>query len=183
MVKNIFGIWCGRMEFDKEQYKKEFDKLLKTKSDKKFFIKKSTTTFKINKFSKKGKDSLDLARFVKESNQKARGYWTITICYYAMLYSAKAIILTKGYETDDHYSTQIALGHLLVPDEIEKEDLELLNQAYKIFEDDYVEYFHDARKESSVSRYSPTKVYTERRVSEIYKNAKKFIAKINEILD
>ena len=99
-----------------------------------------------------------------------------------MLYSAKAAILTKGYETDDHYSTQIALGHLLVPDEMEKEDLELLNQAYKIFESDYVEYFDDARRESSVSRYSATKVYTERRVSEIYKNAREFIVKINEFL-
>ena len=100
-----------------------------------------------------------------------------------MLYLAKAAILTKGYETDDHYSTQIALGHLLIPDEIEKEDLELLEQAHKIFEDDYVEYFEDARKESSVSRYSATKVYTERRVKEIFENARKFISKLRVILE
>ncbi|MCK5283580.1 MAG: HEPN domain-containing protein [Nanoarchaeota archaeon] len=183
MEKNIFGIWCGKIGFDKEHYKKEFERLLKEKSGRKFLIKKSSAAFKINKFSKKGTGSLELAEFVKNSDKKAKDYWSITICYYAMLYSAKAAILSKGYETDDHYSTQIALGRLLVPDEIEKEDLEILNQAYKIFEDDYVEYFHDARKESSVSRYSPTKAYTERRVSEIFKNAQEFIAKINEILD
>ncbi|MBU0666185.1 MAG: hypothetical protein KKB65_01055 [Nanoarchaeota archaeon] len=126
------------MEFDKETYKEEFEKLLKRKEDKKFYIKKSSSIFKINKFVKKGTDSLELAEFIKKSDKSAKDYWTITICYYSMLYIAKAAILTKGYETDDHYATQIALGHLLVPDEIEKEDLELLEQAHKIFEDDYI---------------------------------------------
>ena len=171
------------MEYDKENYAKEFERLLKIETGRKFFIRESTTTFKIRKFLNKGNDSLGLAKFIIESEQKARYYWAITICYYAMLYSAKAAILTKGFETDDHFSTQIALGHLMVPDEIEKEDLELLDQAFKIFEDEYVDYFHDARKESSVSRYSPTKVYNERRVDDIYENAKEFVAKINEILD
>ena len=70
----------------------------------------------------------------------------------------------------------------MVPDEIEKEDLELLNQAYKVFEEDYIAYFEDARKESSTSRYSATKIYTERRVDEIFENARKFIAKLKVIL-
>jgi len=171
------------MEFDKEFYKKEFEKLLKKKNGKKFYIKKSSAIFKINKFVKKGTDSLELADYIKNSDKGAKDYWTITICYYSMLYLAKAAILTKGYETDDHYATQIALGHLLVPDEIEKEDLELLEQAQKIFEDDYIEYFEDARKESSVSRYSATKIYAERRVKEIIENARKFISKLRIILE
>jgi uncharacterized protein (UPF0332 family) len=171
------------MEFDKEHYKEEFEKLLKKKVERKFFIKESKSTFKINKFIKKGTDSLELAEFIKNSEQSAKNYWTIVICYYSMLYIAKAAILTKGYETDDHYSTQIALGHLLVPDEVEKEDLELLEQAHKIFEDDYIEYFHDARKESKISRYSATKVYNERRVKEIFENARKFISKLRIILE
>lgn len=99
-----------------------------------------------------------------------------------MLYLAKAAILTKGYETDDHYATQIALGYLLIPSKLEKEDLELLQQSYRIFEEDYIEYFEDARKESSVSRYSATKVYTQRRVEEVFENARKFIAKLRLIL-
>lgn len=171
------------MEFDKEYYKKEFERLLKKKSERKFFIKKSNALFKINKFVKKGSDSFDLANYIKNSEKNAKDYWTIIICYYSMLYLAKAAILTKGYETDDHYSTQIALGNLLVPDEIENGDLELLEQAHKIFEDDYIEYFEDARKESSVSRYSATKVYTERRVKEIFENARKFISKLRVILE
>ena len=160
MGKTIFGIWCGRMEFDKALYKQEFERLLKEKRKDKFFIRKSSETFKIGKFIKKGIDSFELADYIKNSSQSAKDYWVITISYYSMLYMAKAAILTRGYETDDHYATQIALGHLLVPDKIEKEDLELLEQSYKIFEDDYIEYFHDARKESSISRYSATKVYT-----------------------
>jgi uncharacterized protein (UPF0332 family) len=171
------------MEFDKDFYKSEFERLLKEKEKRKFFIKRSNATFKINKFIKKGTDSFELANFIKNSKQGAKDYWTITICYYSMLYIAKAAILTKGYETDDHYSTQIALGHLLIPEEIEKGDLELLEQAHKIFEEDYIEYFHDARKESSVSRYSATKVYTERRVKEIFENARKFISKLRIILE
>ena len=171
------------MEFDKEFYKEEFEKLLKKKGERKFFIKNSNASFKINKFIKKGSDSFNLANYIKNSQENAKDYWTIIICYYSMLYIAKAAILTKGYETDDHYSTQIALGYLLIPDEIEKEDLELLEQSHKIFEDDYIEYFHDARKESSVSRYSATKVYTERRVKEIFENARKFISKLRVILE
>lgn len=182
MGKNTSGTWCGIVTFEREFYKEEFEKLLALSAERKFFIKESNASFKIKRFVKKGIDSLELADFINSSKQDARDYWTITICYYAMLYLAKAAILTKGYETDDHYATQIALGHLLVPDEIEKEDLELLEQAHKIFEEDYVDYFEDARKESSTSRYSATKKYTERRVSEIFDNARKFIAKINAIL-
>ena len=37
-----------------------------------------------------------------------------------MLYATKATILSKGYEASDHDAVQIALGHLLVPDELEK---------------------------------------------------------------
>lgn len=183
MEKNISGISYSKMEFDKEHYKEEFERLLEEKKEYKFFIKKSAALFKIKGFTRKGVDSLELADFVGRSGKSAAMYWTITMCYYSMLYMAKAATLSKGYETDDHYSTQIALGHLLVPDELEKEDLELLDQAHRIFEDDYVEYFEDARKESSVSKYSPTKVYAERRVREILENARKFVAKLRIMLE
>ena len=109
--------------------------------------------------------------------------WAITISYYSMLYAAKAAILSKGYEVHDHDSAQIALGHLLVPDKIEKEDLELLNQAYKIFEDEYVKYFEEAKIESKTARYSAHPTYTERKVDEIFNNAVKFIGKISIILE
>jgi uncharacterized protein (UPF0332 family) len=99
-----------------------------------------------------------------------------------MLYSAKAAILSKGYETKDHDATQIALGYLLVPSPIEKEDFELLNQSYKIFEDEYIQYFEDAKKESRTARYSAIQTYTKRRVEEIFQNATQFIAKISLIL-
>ena len=98
------------MTFDKDFYKREFERLLKEESGRKFFIKKSNTLFKINKFIKKGTDSLELAKFVKSSNQDAKDYWAITICYYSMLYVAKAAGLPKGYETDAHYATQLAVG-------------------------------------------------------------------------
>jgi len=98
-----------------------------------------------------------------------------------MLYATKAILLKKGYEVKTHEAAQIALGHLLVPDELEKEDLEILNQTHKIFEEEYVTYFEDARKESSTARYQARPSYTERRVDEIISNAKRFIKKISEI--
>ena len=99
-----------------------------------------------------------------------------------MLYAAKALILEKGYETHDHEAAQIALGYLCVPNEMEKKDLEMLNQSYKIFEDEYVKYFEDARTESNIARYSAIKTYTERKLDEIYENARKFVAKISLIL-
>jgi uncharacterized protein (UPF0332 family) len=96
-----------------------------------------------------------------------------------MLYLAKSLILTKGYETDDHFSTQVALGNLfVVTDELEREDLELLDQSYKIFEEEYVSYFEEARKESRIARYSAVKSYEKERVEIIYNNAKNFIAKL-----
>lgn len=171
------------MDFDKTKYKEEFERLLTDNGKKKFFIRQSNASFKVKRFAKKGGDSLALVNYIQNSDEKAKDYWTITICYYSMLYLAKAAILTRGYETDDHYATQIALGHLLVPNEIEKEDLELLEQAHKIFENDYVDYFEDARKESSTSRYSATKVYTQRRVEEIFKKATRFIEKLSLMLE
>ena len=95
-----------------------------------------------------------------------------------MLYAAKAAILTKGYETNNHTAAQIAVGYLLVPDQIEQEDLQILQQAHKIFEDEYVKYFEDARKEAHTARYTAIKTYTEKRLEEIYNNAQKFVAKI-----
>jgi len=170
-------------EFNKEGYKNEFERLLKEKKGHKFFIRKSDASFKIKGFVRKGIDSFELAEFVNKSGKSAGTYWTITICYYSMLYMSKAAILSKGYETDDHYATQIALGHLLIPDKLEKEDLEILEQTHKIFEDDYISYFEDARIESSTSKYSPTKVYAERRVKEVLENARKFVAKLRVVLE
>ncbi len=183
MERSFSGILLSKMEFNKTFYKEEFERLLNSKEGKKFFVKESGASFKVNKFIKKGIDSFELADFVNKSGLAAGNYWTITICYYSMLYLAKAAILTKGYETDNHYATQIALGHLLIPDTLEREDLELLDQAHKIFEDEYIDYFEDARKESSTSRYSPSKVYAERRIKEIMEIARKFIQKIRIILE
>lgn len=172
------------MEFNKNFYEQEFERLLQEET-----IKKSSETFKIKLFLKKGENSILIAKFHKEiqptkdqPDKMYWNYWAITIAYYSMLYATKAAILTKGYETKDHYSAQIALGHLLVPDKIEKEDLELLNQAHKIFEDEYVKYFEDARKESHTARYAAIKTYTERRLKEIYENAQKFVGKIALII-
>ncbi|MEK6903497.1 MAG: HEPN domain-containing protein [Nanoarchaeota archaeon] len=149
----------------------------------------SQNSFKIKLFLKKGENSLLIAKHVKETDPSQEqpkkmywDYWAITISYYSMLYAAKALILSKGYEVHDHDACQIALGYLCVPDDIEKGDLELLNMSYKIFEDEYVKYFEDAKRESHIARYSAIKTYTERRLEEIFENARKFVAKISLIL-
>ncbi|MBU0535799.1 MAG: hypothetical protein KKE20_02455, partial [Nanoarchaeota archaeon] len=84
------------MEFDKEEYAKEFERLSVMKKSRKFFIKKSSASFKMKGFIRKGIDSLELADFVARSGKSASTYWTITICYYSMLYMAKAAVLSKG---------------------------------------------------------------------------------------
>lgn len=172
------------MQFDKKMYQRLFNEYLKDNR-----IKKSNQTFKIKLFLERAEHSLLIAKHAKDiqpSKDQAKklhwDYWTITISYYAILYAAKAAILSKGYEVKDHDAAQIALGHLLVPDEIEKSDLELLNQSYKIFEEEYVSYFEDAKKESHIARYAAIKTYTARRVEEIFDNARKFIAKISLML-
>ncbi len=172
------------MQFDKKKYKKLFDRFISENR-----IKDSDQLFKIRLFLEKAENSLLIAQHhknLKPEETKPKklhwNYWAITISYYSMLYAAKAAILSRGYEVRDHLSAQIALGHLMVPDKIKKEDLELLDQAYKIFEDEYIKYFEDARKESHAARYSAIKTYTERRVDEIYRHAQKFISKIILIL-
>lgn len=172
------------MQFDKEAYDKLFNEHLEEGT-----VRESTKFFKIKLFLQKAENSIQIAKHHKEikpSEDMPRklhwDYWAIIISYYSMLYAAKAAILSKGYEVKTHDAAQIALGHLLVPDEIEKEDLELLNQSYKIFEDEYVKYFEDAKKESHIARYAAIKTYTKRRLDEIFKNATKFIAKISLIL-
>ncbi|HLD79288.1 MAG TPA: HEPN domain-containing protein [Candidatus Nanoarchaeia archaeon] len=172
------------MSFDKKIYGRLFREYLIERR-----IKKSQESFKIKLFLQKGENSLLIAKGMKEKkpnkDEPAKiywNYWAITISYYSMLYSAKAAILSKGYEVSDHDAAQIALGYLLVPNELEKEDLEILNQSHKIFEDEYVHYFEDAKRESHIARYSAIKTYTERRLEEIFENARKFVAKITLML-
>ena len=167
-----------------KEYKEEFEEYAETKR-----IKKSTETFKIKLFLEKGENSLLIAKYIKDieptKDQPKKiywNYWAITVSYYSMLYAAKALILSKGYEVKDHDACQVALGYLCVPDAIEKEDLELLNQSYRIFEDEYVKYFEDAKRESHIARYAAIKTYTERRLEEIFENARKFVSKISLIL-
>ena len=145
-----------------DDYKTQFDEFIRNKR-----ITKSANMFKIKLFLDKGENSLQIAKHHKdiapeqgEPKKLYWDYWAITISYYSMLYSAKALILKKGYEVHDHDAAQVALGHLCVPDEIEKEDLELLGQSFKIFEDEYVKYFEDAKAESHIARYSAIKTYT-----------------------
>ena len=173
------------MEFDRRVYANMFKVAFAENR-----IKKSQETFKIKLFLEKAENSLIIAKHITDikptDDQPPKlhwNYWAITISYYSMLYAAKAAILSKGYEANDHDAAQIALGHLLVPDELEKEDLEILNQSHKIFEDEYVHYFEDAKKESHIARYSAIKTYTERRLQEISDNTTKFVAKISLILD
>ena len=173
------------MQFDRKAYANLFKAAIAEDR-----IKKSQETFKIKLFLDKAENSLLIAKHAKDikptSDQPQKSYWdywAITIAYYSMLYAAKAAILSKGYEVDDHDAAQIALGHLLVPDKLEKEDLEILNQSHKIFEDEYVHYFEDAKKESHIARYSAIKTYTERRLQEIFDNATKFVAKVALMLN
>lgn len=150
-------------------------------------ITKSKNSFKIKLFLEKGENSLLIAKHIKDieidlPKKMYWNYWAITISYYSMLYCAKALILTKGYEVHSHNAAQAALSYLCVPGEIEKEDLELLNQSYKIFEDEYVKYFEDAKKECNTARYSAITTYTDRKLNEIFENARKFVSKISLIL-
>jgi uncharacterized protein (UPF0332 family) len=173
------------MEFNKEEYKQIFNQFIKDKR-----IKKSSDIFKIRLFLKKAESSLQIAehnrKYIPSKDEPEKlywNYWAITISYYSMLYATKAAINSKGYSVSDHDAAQIALGHLMVPNIVEKEDLEILNQSYKIFEDEYVKYFEDAKKESHIARYSAIKTYTERRLDEIFNNAIKFVGKISLILN
>lgn len=168
---------------NKKFYEQQFKTLLKKSSGKKFYIKNSDATFKIKKYIDKATQSFELAQFVKTSNQNAKDYWTITICYYSMLYLAKALILTKGYETDDHHSTQISLKKLFSPEKINEKDIKNFNQTIIILEQEYINYFEDAKKESHASRYDPTKTYKTRRVEEVFANAQEFISKLIILLE
>lgn len=184
------------MSFDRQWYGEKFKELLEKRDKGKFYIRPSTAAFKINLYQKKGENSFRIAAFLLRAakDKKLRevnnlpdelflNYWIITICYYSMLYLAKALILTKGYETDDHFSTQVALGALfVVTNELEIKDLEILDQSYRILESEYVAYFEEARKESKAARYAAIKSYEEQRVKTIYSNAKAFIAKLGLII-
>src|SRR3989338_9541680 len=167
-----------------DEYKRLFEEYVRDNR-----ITKSGNSFKVKLFLKKGENSLLIAKHIKdvkpgqgEPERLYWDYWAITISYYSMLYCAKALILTKSYEVHDHDAAHVALGYLCVPSEMEKEDLEILNQSYKIFEDEYVKYFEDAKKESHIARYTAIKTYTKRRLDEIFDNATDFVAKIGLIL-
>jgi len=115
------------MDFDRNAYTNMFKTALAENR-----IKKSQETFKIKLFLTKAENSLLIAKHVKEINPTKDqppklhwNYWAITVSYYSMLYCAKALILTKGYEVHDHDAAEVALGYLCIPTQIEKEDLEI----------------------------------------------------------
>jgi uncharacterized protein (UPF0332 family) len=88
------------MKFDKEVYAESFQQCLTENR-----IRTSTQNFKITLFLQKAENSLLIAKHVKEIKPTKEeppklhwNYWAITISYYAMLYTAKAAILSKGYE-------------------------------------------------------------------------------------
>ena len=173
------------MPFSNKEYEKKFNLFLNDE-----MIRSSKEIFKIKLFLDKAENSLLISEHMKDlepsQDQPKRlhwDYWAITVSYYSMLYAAKAAILSKGYEVSNHNAAQTALGHLLVPNELEKEDLELLNQSHKIFEDEYVHLFDDAKKESHIARYSAIKRYSQRRLEEIFKNAQEFVLKVKLILE
>ena len=96
------------------EYKEDFNEFLKGAR-----IRKSKDTFKIKLFLEKGENSLLIAKHAKDikpgKDMPKRlywDYWAITISYYSMLYAAKALILSKGYEVKDHDACQVALGYL-----------------------------------------------------------------------
>ena len=62
------------MSYEKEHYKQEFNKLINRNHHRKFFIKKSKEHYKINKFRKKGIDSLSLAFYIHTTEEKAKDY-------------------------------------------------------------------------------------------------------------
>ena len=86
-------------------------------------ITKTNNSFKIKLYLNKGENSLLIAKYNKEiippKDQPEKmywNYWAITISYYSMLYCAKALIISKGYEVHDHEAAQVALGYLCVPE-------------------------------------------------------------------
>ena len=173
------------MDFDRKAYANMFKAALSADR-----IKKSEEAFKIKLFLSKAENSLLIAKSVKEiiptKDQPPKlhwNYWAITVSYYSMLYCAKALVLTKGYEVHDHDAAEVALGYLCIPTQIEKEDLEILNQSHKMFEDEYVKYFEEAKRESHIARYSAIQTYTERRLQEMFENARKFVSKVSLIIE
>jgi uncharacterized protein (UPF0332 family) len=108
--------------------------------------------------------------------------WSIGISYYSILYSAKALILSKGYEVKTHEAARVALVRLCVSDVFDREYLEIIDEAYKIFENEYVAYFSEALKESRVARYKSFAAYDERQAKDIFGKAQKFVSKVISIL-
>ena len=169
------------MQLDKEDYKEQFHKFIEEG-----LIKESSQSFKISQFLKKAEASFlianDLEKPRPEPEKLYWDLWAITVHYYAMLYAAKAAILSKGYEVSSHDAAQAALAHLFVPDKLEEEALTILDQAHRIFEDEYVQYFEEAKRESRIARYRARPAYTQRRLEEIHEYARKFLEKINQVL-
>jgi uncharacterized protein (UPF0332 family) len=166
---------------EQEQYKKQFEEL-----EAEGAIKYSTARFKKKQFLTKADASFLIAKQHLEDHEfPDKMYWlqwAITIGYYAMLYATKAALISKEYEVKTHEAAQIALGHLFVPTEVEIEELELLDQAHRIFENDYVTYLEEAQTESNTARYKARASYTEKQATQIIENAQKFIEKIKTVL-
>jgi len=107
--------------------------------------------------------------------------WIVICGYYAMYSAALALIAKIGFRSKNHTATFELIEEYFVKKKILEEDIYLLLKN-AVFQREELEKLSDARQKREIAQYSITKQTTKGIAEKIYKDAKDFVNKCEEIL-
>jgi len=104
-------------------------------------------------------------------------HWLIIHSYYAMYHAATAAIAKKKIKTSSHVATIVSLAKHYATDEVLEFDF------IKAIEYTYITYIESGRKSRQGAQYNVDKMYSMEEAYEVFDNTKKFVKKIQGLLE
>ena len=146
---------------------------------------------KVDKYLERAKDDFLLATATKNLIEKVKirlelglpedyqnlYHWLIIHSYYSMYHAATACIAKKKIKARSHIATITSLAkHYLTEEEIELDFIDTIEYVY-------INYIESGRESRRGAQYNVDKEYTKEESYEVFENAKKFVKKIQELLE
>lgn len=180
MAKNI--------KFELKSYSDAYKKF---KEEEKIFENDFGESRKVKKYLDRAKDDFLLATAVKNIIETPEMrlqlglpkdfqniyHWLIIISYYSMYHAATAAIAKKKIKSTEHEATIASLAkHYATEEELEFDFIKTLSYVY-------ITYIEGGRDKRRKAQYNVDIEYAQQEAYEVFENAKKFVKRLQELLE
>lgn len=117
--------------------------------------------------------------FINDTKEKYSD-WIITGCYYAIYQAALALIIKKGYASDNHEATLLLIIKEYYKEKLSTDDIKLLNQLHIDTYD--VLTYAEAKKNRKEASYSTKILFDKKTINDSKLKSRLFVNKAKEIL-